>query len=147
MCARGACQAASRGRSTSPLGTRLVLALAILGLILLSLSLWAWRQNRSTAPELQPPWTRLWRWRWGIGSVLGVAAFFVRYPITGRTDHYTVYGVPFMSYAFDQRGFDYAGALTLPALVLNFVTWALLPQLFFWLYGKRHGRDRGGASA
>lgn len=126
----------------------MVLALAIVGLLLLGFSARAWRRNRlSLTSEMPPLWRRLWRWRWAIGGTLGVASYFLRYPVEGGTDHYMVYGIPFMSYAFDQNGRDYVGPLTMPALVLNFVTWALLPQVMFWLWGRLgHGR-RGSAGA
>jgi hypothetical protein len=123
------------------------IAFAIVGVVLLGLSIWAWRQNRAKVPDLPSPWMRLWTWRWVIGCAIGVAGFFIRYSADGGGDHYTVYGLPFFSYAFDQRGDDYVGVLTIPAVILNFVTGALLPQLLFWLYTKRRSRRNDGANA
>jgi len=110
--------------------------LAVSGLVLLAISIWAWRQNRANVPNLPPPWTRVWAWRWVIGGLIGVGSYFLRYPVEGDGEHYTVYGVPFISYAFDQRGEDYAGVLTIPAMLLNFLTCVLLPQIAFWLLAR-----------
>jgi hypothetical protein len=116
----------------------MVLALTIIGLALLSLSVYAWIQNnRLPFAELPSGWKRFWRLRWVlalvVGLALGIASLFTRYEVDAGNDHYLVYGIPFMSYAFDQRGFDYVGPLTAPALLLNFITWALLPQSVFWI--------------
>jgi hypothetical protein len=116
----------------------MVLALMLIGVAVLAASIWAWRKNmKVVVAEMPPLWRGLWRWRWVIGIALGIAGCFLRYPLDGDTDRYTVYGVPFMSYAFDQRGHDYVGPLTMPALLLNFVTWAMLPQLAFWAFTLR----------
>ena len=110
-------------------------AFMIVGVIVLAASLCAWHRNkRTTVSEMPPLWRGLWRWRWVIGLALGIASYFIHYPAEGTTDRYMVYGVPFMSFAFDQKGHDYVGPLTVPALILNFGTWALLPQLFFWVF-------------
>ena len=117
----------------------MVLALALIGVALLGASVWAWHKNRrltiSTMPAL---WRAAWCWRWLIGLVLGVGSFFLRYPLEGGGNNYIVYGVPFMAYAFDQHGHDYVGPLTMPALIFNCVTWAMLPQLFLWVFGGRN---------
>jgi len=123
------------------------IAIAIIGLILLGLSAWAWRQNRARVPALPVFWMRVWTWRWVIGCAIGVAGFFLHYSADGDGDHYTVYGVPFFSYAFDQRGWDYVGVLTVPAIIFNFITSALLPELFFWLYAKQLARRNVSAGA
>jgi len=81
-------------------------------------------------------WRVLWRLRWVIGIALGFGSYFLRYPLEGGKDLYTVYGIPFVSYAFDSKGHDYVGPLTIPAVALNFVTWALLPQLFLWAFSR-----------
>jgi hypothetical protein len=113
----------------------MVLALMVIGVVVLATSIWAWRKNRKVVVANMPPlWRAFWRWRWVIGVALGVGSYFLRYPLDGTTDRYMVHGVPFMSYAFDQRGHDYVGLLTMPALLLNFVTWAMLPQLVFWAF-------------
>jgi hypothetical protein len=121
----------------------MVLALMLVGVALLGASIWAWRKNRRLTISAMPPlWRSVWRWRWLVGVALGVGSCFLRYPLEGGGDRYMVYGVPFMSFAFDQRGHDYVSPLTVPALMLNFVTWAMLPQLLLWVFG---GRQAGQA--
>jgi hypothetical protein len=116
----------------------MVLALMLIGVVVLAASIWAWRRNRKLVILEMPPLLRVfWRWRWVIGIALGISSYFLRYSLDGTTDRYMVHGVPFMSYAFDQRGHDYIGPLTMPALVLNFVTWAMLPQLILWAFTFR----------
>jgi len=120
----------------------MVLALALLGVVLLGTSIWAYRMNKRLAISTMPAlWRTAWRWRWLIGLILGVGSIYLRYPLQGGSDHYIVYGVPFMSYAFDQHGHDYVGPLTLPALILNFTTWAMLPQLILWVFRGRDARQ------
>ena len=112
----------------------MVLALALIGVAMLSASIWAWRKNKKVVVADMPPlWRAFWRWRWVVGIALGVSSYFLRYPLEGTTDRYIVHGVPFMSYAFDQRGLDYVGPLTMLALVLNFITWVMLPQFVLWV--------------
>ncbi len=114
------------------------LVLTIAGVLLLIFSIWAWRRNgRFVASEMPPLWSRVWRWRWLIGGAVGIASCFLSYSIQSGTQRYTVYGIPFVSYVFDGNGRDYVGALTLPALVLNVVTWALVPQLVLWEWVRR----------
>jgi hypothetical protein len=126
----------------------MILALMIVGVALLGLSAWAWRRNRLLIVAGMPPfWRTFWRLRWIVGLALGCGSYFIRYPLEGEDGIYTVYGVPFMSYAFDQRGLDYVGPLTMPAIVLNFIIWACLPQLLLWLLARRPRNNTGGAGA
>jgi len=147
LCARGARPASSRGPSTRALGTRVVTAFSIAGLVLFGLSLWAWRQNRRVMPQLPPKLIFLWKWRWALGLALAVGDYFIQYHADGGGDHYTVHGFPIMAYAFDQRGFDYVGAITLPAILLNAAIFLLMPHLFIWVYGMRERWASGGPSA
>ena len=115
----------------------MVIALMVIGLVALVASVWAWRRNlRWPVLEMPTLWQKFWRIRWIFGVGLGIASYFMRYPLQGGDDTYTVYGIPFMSYAFDQHGSDYVGVLTIPALGANFVVWLLLPQLCFWLTAR-----------
>jgi len=121
----------------------MVIALMLLGVVLLIASIWAWRKNRPVVVSEMPSlWQVIWRWRWVIGVALGVGSYFLRYPLESSGARYMVYGVPFMSYAFDSKGHDYVGPLTTFAIALNFATWALLPQLFLWLFSLRVPRQR-----
>lgn len=121
----------------------MVLALMLTGVVVLAASIWAWRKNRKVVVNEMPSlWRAFWRLRWVIGVALGIGSYFLRYPLDGTTDRYMVYGVPFMSYAFDQRGHDYVGPSTMPALALNFVTWAMLPQLVLWAFTLRKRNRR-----
>jgi hypothetical protein len=120
----------------------------IVGAIVLAASIWAWRRNqRVVASEMPALWQALWRWRWLISLVLGVGSYFLGYPLDGGDNRYMVHGIPFMSYAFDQRGHGYVSPLTMPALALNFATWALLPQLIFWAFSRKkpHAQPANGA--
>jgi hypothetical protein len=87
----------------------MVLTFMLIGIAVLAASIWARRKNKKVIVS-------------DIGIALGIGRYFLRYPLDGTADRYTIHGVPFMSYAFDQRGHDYVGPLMLPALVLNFVT-------------------------
>jgi hypothetical protein len=117
------------------------------GLVVLAASVWAWRSNRHIEESQVPSRLRpIWRWRWAIGVALGAASLFMRYPLDGeRGDRYTVHGVPFVAYAFDARGRDYVGPLTMPAMAFNFATWGLLPQLALWLIVRRRRRSEHDA--
>lgn len=116
----------------------MILAIMLAGLATLGLSVWSWRRNRRLAIADMPPlWRNLWRLRWVIGVVLGCGSYFLHYPWEGGDGTYTVYGVPFMSFAFDQEGRDYVGPLTIPALIMNFIVWVWLPQPLFWFFARR----------
>jgi hypothetical protein len=115
----------------------MVNSLMVVGIVVLIASVWAWRRNqRWTVSEMPSLWKKLWHLRWLVGVALGIASYFMRYSMQGDDGIYTIYGIPFMAYAFDQDGRDYVGALTMPFLAANFVLWLLLPQLVFWLTAR-----------
>ena len=65
--------------------------------------------------------------RWGL--VLGFASLFAFYPVDERT---VVFGVPFVSYAFQKVGggwADFVGPLSIPAAVLNFLVALWFPRV------------------
>ena len=115
----------------------MVVALMIIGSTLLLASLWARGRNNSLiATDMPHLWQTLWRFRWAFGLFLSIASYFMRYPLQGSDGVYTVYGVPYMTYAFDEKGHDYVGTLTMPFMILNFVFWLFLPHLLFWLSAR-----------
>ena len=81
-----------------------------------------------------------------MGILLGIGSYFLWYPLEGGEDQYRVFGIPFMAYAFDQNGRDYVGALTMPAILLNFLVWSFLPQVFFWLASLKKGENNANAA-
>jgi len=123
------------------------LAFIILGGVLLLLSLVTLFRNLGVDITGMSRLSRyLWHFRWILGAALGVASFFFSYRMESPTtdDVYQVHGWPFFAYAFDQRGWDYVGPLTLPFIFLNLVVWALLPQLLVWPLSwscRRRGKD------
>ncbi len=122
-------------------------AFAILGAVLLLLSGWAcWRNARADVSGMSLPWLVLWHSRWVFGLALGVVGYSFSYWYESPTtdDVYRVHGWPFLSHAFDQRGYDFLGPMTGVALFLNFLAWGLLPQLLVW--PLTWGRGRMGAS-
>jgi len=122
-------------------------AFALAGIVALGLLLWAWWRNRVSLPKLLDPWLWFWQMRWVVGVLLAVADTLVRYHVDAGGDHYTIYGFPVMSFAFDQRGWDYVGVLMIPAMVFNALTFLVLPQLIVWVYGVWQRRITRGESA
>jgi hypothetical protein len=71
-----------------------------------------------------------------------IASAFVSYPLSSGEDSYQITGFPFLVMAIDERGWDYAGFLSLPFLVINALIWLLLPSLALW--GASRWRPAGG---
>src|SRR5262245_31196752 len=59
-----------------------------------------------------------------VGALLVLTIPWQAYPL-GKG---TALGVPFFAAWYDERGRDFLGAITLPALLGNAVVWFLLPQ-------------------
>jgi hypothetical protein len=113
------------------------IAVTILGVIWLVLSLIARHANRSFIASLPASsrWLTSYKFLWLLGVLLGVASIFIAYPYTADK-RYMVYGFPFLAYAFDAAGSDYAGVLTLPFMLCNFLCWFFLPHVGFWLASR-----------
>ena len=76
--------------------------------------------------------------------LLAVVAVFCVYPVTGRGGaQYRVWGFPFMAAAFDSRGSGYLSPLSTLLIGLDVLTWALLPDLFLWVWRLYASRRRG----
>ena len=91
---------------------------------------------------MAPMWRRMWLLCWALGALLGMASYNMRYHLQEpEGGGYVVHGVPFPAFAFDDQGRDYVGLITLPMIGLNFMVWALAPQLAFFVVG-RIGRPR-----
>ena len=92
------------------------------------------RANRiSSAPTAT--WLRWYRFHWVLAASLGIAALLFHYSTFGHDGQpWRVYGFPFPAAAFDSRGADYAGLVTLPFTLFNLVIWTSLPDvaLFVW---------------
>jgi len=93
-----------------------------------------WRAARGmSAPPEQ--WLRLYRWRWFALVTLGAAAYYMTWHITGvDCERLRIAGFPFPAAAFDSRGADYVGPLTLPFMLLDILTWALIPDLCLYAW-------------
>jgi hypothetical protein len=105
-----------------------------LGLVLVTLEIVASKKNGRTAAASPPEsrWLRVYRWRYLIGAPLAIASAFISYPLSSGEDKYEVTGFPFLVMAIDQRGWDYAGFLSLPFLVINALVWLYLPSIALW---------------
>lgn len=113
---------------------RMTLALLLIGVGSLIALPWVWKSNWDYAAADPPArWRAAWRLRWPIGLVLGAASLFMFYPVYGTEDQmwYRVFGVPFPAFAFDERGHDYVGGLSLPMMALNCVVWLFFPHFVF----------------
>ena len=53
----------------------------------------------------------------------------------------TVLGFPFFAAWYDERGRDFIGAMTLPALLGDAVVWFLIPQVILAFAVRRHLRS------
>ena len=86
-----------------------------LGVILIVLEVLASRNNKRIAATSLPGsrWLLMYRWRHLAGAPLAIASAFVSYPLSSGEDHYQITGFPFLVMAVDQRGWDYAGFLSL----------------------------------
>jgi hypothetical protein len=83
------------------------------------------------------PWLRFYRWRWVALLMLAAAAYFATWSTTGSAgDRIRIVGFPFPAAAFDSSGADYVGALTLPLMLLNMATWALLPDICLYVWRR-----------
>jgi hypothetical protein len=104
------------------------------GVALIVLEVLASKNNKRIAATSLPEsrWLLMYRWRYIVGAPLAVASAFVSYPLSSGEDRYQITGFPFLVMAIDQRGWDYAGFLSLPFLVLNGLVWLLLPSLALW---------------
>ena len=112
-------------------------AFMLFGVASFALSLGAWRANKVFAASLPSSslWRASFRFWWLPGLLLGVASFFIAFPVT-TSERYVVHGFPFPAYAFDASGHDYIGALTAPFVLINFACWCLLVHLGWWLAGR-----------
>ena len=69
-----------------------------------------------------------------IGALLVLTIPWQAYPL-GKG---TVLGIPFFAAWYDERGRDFTGAITLPALLGNALVWFLLPQGVLAYFVRRH---------
>jgi hypothetical protein len=113
-----------------------VVIFLIVGIAVLGAEIYAVRNNRKRVAERTYParWRAIYRWQLAIGVPLALAAAFISYPVSGGGDHYKVSGVPFIVLAIDQRGWDYISPFGVLSLLMNFVTWLLLPALALWVW-------------
>lgn len=125
----------------------MIVALLILGILLLVAEVVAVRHNRRTlrTGSFSGRWRWLYKWQLAIGVMLAVGAAFISYPASGGNDRYTVWEVPFIAFAIDQRGWDYVGPLSALALILNGVTWIFFPAFVLWVWRLRQPAAQGVA--
>ena len=120
----------------------LFLVLAIMGLLGIVLAVVAIRSNRQFAVsgQAKKDWLLARRISGPLGLILGAASYFIWYDFNYNGETWRVMGFPFFAAAFDPRGSDYVGITTIPAVVGNFLFFAVLPQLALWATGSRRGR-------
>ena len=113
------------------------IAFIILGAVWFVFALRAWRANKLLAASfpVSSLWRKAYRFWWLGGVLLGVASYFVAFPVT-TSERYIVHGFPFPAYAFDAAGHDYVGFLTLPFMLVNFACWFLAAHFGFWLAAR-----------
>jgi hypothetical protein len=73
---------------------------------------------------------------------LGAMVFTASWPLDPET---RILGFPFTSAVFELHGgiwVDYAGAVTIPAMIANVIFWALLPQLPITFLALREARKK-----
>jgi hypothetical protein len=118
------------------------LGLAIFGFLWLVLAIVAIRANRRLAANgrASKGWLLVHRFSKLLGVVIGVAGVFIRYNFSENGQQWTILGFPFLAGVFDSHGADYAGILTLPATIGNFLFFAVIPQFILWVVGARSNR-------
>jgi hypothetical protein len=122
-----------------------IVGLLILGVLLLGAEVIAVRVNRRTlsSGSFTSRWRWLYKWQLAVGLALAIGAAFISYPASGGSDQYKVWGVPFIAFAIDQRGWDYVGPLSALAFILNGVAWILFPAFVLWLWRLRQSLTQG----
>jgi hypothetical protein len=113
--------------------------LLVVGFLVLGLETIALLRNRiiaRSAPR-HSAWSRIYRWRFLLGFLLGVASLFIWYPSVYPGDRFKVFGIPFVFMLFDQAGKDYVGSLTFPSFLADMIVWLLIPDLVLWLWARR----------
>ena len=123
----------------------MIVTFLILGVLLLAAEFVAVRANRRTisSGNFTARWRSLYKWQLAVGLVLAVGAAFISYRTSGGDDQYQVWGVPFIAFAIDQRGWDYVGPLSALAFILNGVAWLLFPAFVLWLWRLRQSSSQG----
>jgi hypothetical protein len=113
------------------------------GFVLLVASACATFFNLRVDPAVRPPlWRKFRRLGWGLGTILGVASIFMFFPVTGTDGlRYSVHGVPFPAYEFDEKGNDYVSPMSMPFVLLNILFWLLLPQFVLWVTSGHRRRE------
>jgi hypothetical protein len=86
-----------------------------------------------------------WRRRRKVGVVVGALLVLTipwqAYPL-GKG---TALGIPFFAAWYDERGRDFLGAITLPALLGDAVVWFLIPQLVLAYFARRQSAAQPSA--
>ena len=116
--------------------------LAVLGVGLLVMVWLATRHLRGLLKSGRLPqcWRRRRKVAFVIGALLVLTIPWQAYPL-GKG---TALGFPFFAAWFDERGRDFVGLITLPALLGNAVVWFLVPQAVLAFFArKRSGLDGG----
>ena len=58
--------------------------------------------------------------------------FYTVYGDDGQ--RYRIFGIPFPAFAFDERGHDYVGCISIPFMALNVMFWLFFPHFPLWMY-------------
>ena len=115
------------------------LGFALFGLFGIVFAVAAIRANKRLAASgtASKDWLMARRLSGPIGLVLGIASYFIWYNVHDGGQTWRVMGFPFFAAAFDSRGSDYVGITTIPAVIGNFLFFAMLPQFILWVTGRR----------
>jgi hypothetical protein len=111
----------------------------IVGFLVLTLEVVAFFQNRALAQSFSggAAWLRIYRWRYLLGFILGITSTLFWYPSHINGERFKVLGLPFTIMLLGHDGKDYVGTLTFPSFLADMVVWALIPDLFLWLWARR----------
>ena len=122
----------------------MIVTFLVLGVLLLVAEVVAARGNRRAlgTGKFTARWRWLYKWQLAFGLLLAIGAACISYTTSGGDDQYKVWGIPFIAFAIDQRGWDYVGPLSALAFILNGIVWLLFPAFVLWLWRLRYSSSQ-----
>ena len=112
------------------------ISLALVGICFLACEIWSFTFVRRALKtgRLSKQWRRRRIIAFVIGALLVMTIPWQQYPLGNGT----AAGVPFFAAWYDNKGRDFVGAITLPALLGDVAVWFLVPQLVLAYVLRRH---------